>query len=210
MSHALHTRKDMVKTMKEVAILNPLPEIKAEEAIEPVRRLDTVKGKVIGLLDGNKPYGDVVMGIIQDFLEQQGVKEFVSAVKPFVTKSTPEDMINKICKADAVVISFADCGSCSTAVATDIVAIEKKGVPCVAVITDHFAPHFARIVEGLGAPDAPMIVVPHPLGDNATKEIAEEKAKKIVNDVVQALTLPISELKSRYSAHRWIELRGEL
>ncbi len=194
---------------RNTPILSPFGESRVEP-IEPVARIDTVNGKVIGFLDANKPYGDVVMGIIRGYLEQQGVKDFVSEVKPVVTRSAPENMIERLSKTDAVVLSFADCGSCSTALAMDQVALEKKGVPTVALVTDYFASHYARIAESMGAPHIPAIIVEHPLGDGATKEMAEEKAQKVLNNVVEALTLPINYLKEKYSIHKRIELRAEL
>ena len=194
---------------RTVSILSPLSEFKTKP-MEPVKRLGSVNGVVVGLLDANKPYGDVVMEVIKGYLKHQGVKGFISEVKPVVTRPAPKDMIKRLAKADAVVLSFADCGSCSTALAMDQVNLEKMGVPTVAIVTDYFASHYARIAASLGAPYAPIIVVKHPLGDAATREMAEEKAKGIVNQVVEALTLPIEKLKEKYNAHKWIELRGEL
>ena len=190
-------------------ILSPLGEMRVK-VTEPVRRLLTIEGKVIGLLDANKPYGDVVMGVIKAYLKSKGVRSFISEVKPVVTMVTPERIIQKLAKTDAVVLSFADCGSCSTALAMDQVRLEKMGIPTVAVVTDYFASHYARIAANMGLPDAPIVVVEHPLGDGATREMAEEKANKIVKDIVKALTLPMDELKEKYGARRWIELRGEI
>lgn len=194
---------------KSLPILSPFGEFKVE-LIEPAARLSTVRDKVIGFLDANKPYGDTVINVIQSFLTEQGAKGFIREVKPIVTRTAPQDMIKRLTKGDAVVLSFADCGSCSTALAMDQVTIERKGIPTVAIVTHYFLGHYARILEGMGVPRSPAVIVDHPLGDGGTKQMAEEKAKKIVKNVVEALTVPVEDLREKYSIQKFAELRAEI
>lgn len=194
---------------RNTSILSPFGELRVEP-IEPRQRLNAVTGKIIGLLDANKPNGDVVMGIIQNYLSQQGVTDFVSEVKPVVTRPAPDSIIKKLSKADAIVLSFADCGSCTTGLAMDQAVLEREGVPTVAVVTSFFAAHYARIAESMGTPHLPIVVVEHPLGDGATRETAQKKAEKIPRSILEALTFPANDLKEKYSARKWIKLRSEL
>lgn len=88
-------------------VLDPTAET-APAARELSARLDTLEGKVVGLLDISKPRGDVFLDRIQELLEIDGatVKRFA---KPTFTKPAPVDLRHEIATScDAVIEALAD------------------------------------------------------------------------------------------------------
>ncbi len=81
---------------------------KAAEAIERVDRLDSLEGKVVGLLDISKPRGDKFLDRLEERLGDMGatVKRFA---KPTFTKPAPVDLRHEIATScDAVIEALAD------------------------------------------------------------------------------------------------------
>lgn len=81
---------------------------KAAEAIERVDRLESLDGKVVGLLDISKPRGDKFLDRLEERLGDMGatVKRFA---KPTFTKPAPVDLRHEIATScDAVIEALAD------------------------------------------------------------------------------------------------------
>lgn len=68
----------------------------------------------------------------------------------------------------------------------DAVALERRGIPVAAVVTEPFARAFAQTAELLGAPDLRCVVIPHPLATLEEPEI-EERIEPAVEQVVALL-----------------------
>ena len=91
-------------------LVNPLDEtVRVQGA--PARRLDTLQGKTIGLLDISKPGGSVFLDHLERLLkEHHGVAHVVRATKPTFTKPAPPAVIEQLIAArcDAVIEALAD------------------------------------------------------------------------------------------------------
>lgn len=68
----------------------------------------------------------------------------------------------------------------------DGIALAKKGIPSVAVVTEEFWEQAKFVSESLGMPDAPRVRVPHPtagIGEAGLRRVA----KQISGEVIEAL-----------------------
>ena len=91
-------------------LVNPLDETARVQAV-PAQRLDTLRGKTIGLLDISKPGGSVFLDHLERLLkERQAVARVVRVVKPTFTKPAPATVIDQLIAArcDAVIEALAD------------------------------------------------------------------------------------------------------
>ena len=91
-------------------LVNPLDETpRAEAKIAP--RLESLKGKTIGLLDISKPGGKDFLDRLETLLkENHGVKEVLRFTKPTFAKPAPDEVIDRILKAQVqgVIEALAD------------------------------------------------------------------------------------------------------
>jgi hypothetical protein len=78
-------------------------------AAAPPPRLDSLKGKKIGLLDISKPGGSIFLDRLEQLLRQRyEAAEVVRARKPTYTKNAPQQIIDQLRGMDAVVEGLAD------------------------------------------------------------------------------------------------------
>ena len=93
-----------------ITLVNPMNEtVREQRKVAP--RLDTLSGKIIGLLDISKPGGSVFLDRLEALLRERfGVANVVRAMKPTFTKPAPESVIDQLLAArcDAVMEALAD------------------------------------------------------------------------------------------------------
>lgn len=193
----------LVKISQEAnVIVNPLG-FTAGEHYEPAPRLKTLKGVTIGLLDNAKPRADVILSLAKEFLEAEGANVTIYEFKPQLSKPLPIEQIENLAKADAVVGALGDCGSCSTGLAKDAVALEKRGVPTATVYTPIFGSSAYFNALGQGLPDLPITFINTPTGlaGDLPEDAIREYTKPILKEIKEILTLQdTDELKRKYSA----------
>lgn len=66
--------------------------------------------------------------------------------------------------------------------------MQKHGVPTSSIVTEQFVSLAKTAATGLGYPDLPMTIVPHPfetLPADRVKQLAEEKADAIVAQLMR-------------------------
>lgn len=91
-----------------ITLVHPGNESKPQAAPPPAR-LETLRGKKIGLLDISKPGGSIFLDRLQDLLKSKyGVFEVVRAKKPTYTKNAPAQLIDQLRGLDAVIEGLAD------------------------------------------------------------------------------------------------------
>ena len=89
-------------------LVNPLDE-RHLAAGAPARRLETLTGKTVGLLDISKPGGSIFLDLVERLLKQRyGVARVVREKKPTFTKPAPAAMLEHLRALDAVVEALAD------------------------------------------------------------------------------------------------------
>jgi hypothetical protein len=79
------------------------------QASPPPRRLASLQGKKIGLLDISKPGGSFFLDRLEEILRTEyGVAEVVRAKKPTYARNAPAQVIDQLRSMDAVVEGLAD------------------------------------------------------------------------------------------------------
>lgn len=90
-----------------IEVLDPTSE-RSPAVRELTRRLDSIEGRRVALLDISKPRGDVFLGRLEELLRTRGV-EVLRFRKPTYTKPAPADLRHEIIvKAEAVIEALAD------------------------------------------------------------------------------------------------------
>jgi hypothetical protein len=90
-------------------LVNPLDETpRARASIAP--RLDSIRGKTIGLLDISKPGGKDFFDRLETLLKERGAAKVLRFAKPTFTKPAPDEVIDRIIKAQVqgVIEALAD------------------------------------------------------------------------------------------------------
>ena len=91
-----------------VVLVNPMNE-RVPEAARPPRRLGSLDGRRIGLLDISKPGGSVFLDRLESLLRKEyGVAEVIRAAKPTFARPAPAEVISGLRGADAVIEALAD------------------------------------------------------------------------------------------------------
>jgi len=79
------------------------------KAAAPPRRLTSLAGKKIGLLDISKPGGSFFLDRLEEILRSRyGAADVVRVRKPTYTKNAPPQIIEQLRSVDAVVEGLAD------------------------------------------------------------------------------------------------------
>lgn len=99
----------MVRLAEELVTLDPRDtEADTSQRIAP--RLDTLDGKVIGLLSNNKPNSVMMLGMVGDLIrEKYAVKEIIEANKgTHRVPATPEMIDDLAGRCDAIITATAE------------------------------------------------------------------------------------------------------
>jgi len=89
-------------------IVNPMNEV-VVDAAAAAPRLTTLRGKTIALLDISKPGGSVFLDRLEARLRaEHGVANVIRETKPTFAKPAPDEVLQRIRGADAVIEALAD------------------------------------------------------------------------------------------------------
>ena len=93
------------------------------------------------------------------------------------TGATDRNHIDELAGAvDFAIVGLGTCGSCTSFAIADAVAIEQRGRPVIAVVTDEFATHGRNMAKHLGHGDLSVLVLPYPLEARPEPELVEISA----------------------------------
>ena len=91
-----------------ITLVHPGNESKPQAA-PPPPRLETLRGRKIGLLDISKPGGSIFLDRLEELLKSKyGIGEVVRAKKPTYTKNAPAEIVDQLRGLDAVIEGLAD------------------------------------------------------------------------------------------------------
>ncbi len=99
----------MVRLAEELVTLDPRDaDADTSQGIAP--RLDTLDGKIIGLLSNNKPNSVMMLGMVGDLIrEKYAVKEIIEANKGTHRLPAPSEMIDDLAsRCDAIITATAE------------------------------------------------------------------------------------------------------
>jgi hypothetical protein len=107
-------------------------------------------------------------------------------VKQSFSKDAAPELIEQIAREnDIVLTAIGDCGSCCSCCIRDSVALEKLGIPSVAIITAEFVGETKLTRRALSMPDLEPVVIDHPVSSITHDEIdarvqqITERARKV-------------------------------
>jgi hypothetical protein len=90
-----------------ITLVNPCNERKPIAAL--ARRLETLAGKTVALLDISKPGGNIFLDRLERLLlERHAVACVIRETKPTYTKPAPEPLLEKLRNVHAVIEGLAD------------------------------------------------------------------------------------------------------
>ena len=101
-------------------------------------------------------------------------------------KRAPKSMIEEASQCRVAVVGLAMCGSCTAGVVLDAVAVEKKGIHTVTIVTDAFEKAARTAARVHGMPNITFAVIPSRQGSD-TRETQKAKAQAAVPKVVELL-----------------------
>jgi hypothetical protein len=88
-------------------LVNPLDERALSATAAP--RLKTLKGKTVAMLDISKPGGNIFLDRLEEILtERYGAGRVIRVMKPTFAKPAPQEVLDQIRGADAMVEALAD------------------------------------------------------------------------------------------------------
>ena len=167
-------------------VLNPTADGYGTDVAGLTPRLPDLRGQTVGLLWNGKPNGDIALRAIGAQLESQ----FDGLRTRFYSGSIPCDRkLLELAAAEcsAVVACTADCGSCSSWMTHDVIALERAGVPAVVVVSKGFEEDVEASARAFALPDVQTVVVPQ-VYNNASEEASVQQSLDAVPAIIDALT----------------------
>jgi hypothetical protein len=201
----METRMKVEIRLIREEVLNPLA-TSSVKTVEPAERLGDLKEKTIALIDNTKPNADVILDVVREVLAEEGVKGFPYHKKPAAAVPPPEGIERCTREADAAVMALADCGSCTSWLVMDAIALEKEGIPTASVCSNYFSDLASSIGAAHGASHLPLIEIEHPVVKRSREWL---RLNIPTRDLIEALTI-VPKMRERRFAGAGIERNEEL
>lgn len=183
-------------------IVSPVPSGSSIEPITQPARLDSLQGKTIALVGGSFS-ASVTHAVLKDMLEKEfGCKTYYmdeigkgGTYNPNNVSDKAKDFQKKLIDygVDAVISGNCGCGICTVKETGNGIAAEYIGIPAVVVGAESFIPQIESTGYNRGVPVIRTAAYPGAFANDTTAE-QERKAREILyNQVVTALTTPITQ-----------------
>ena len=99
-------------------------------------------------------------------------------VKESFSKDAAPELIEEIAaNNDIVLTAIGDCGSCCSCCIRDAIALEKKGIPSVAIITTEFVRETDLTRRAIGMQGLRPVVIDHPVSSITQSEVESRTAQ---------------------------------
>ncbi|MEV0904381.1 UGSC family (seleno)protein [Streptomyces hokutonensis] len=169
-----------------VEVVNPTAD-KLESAGTPLApRLDTLDGKVLGLLSNSKPNAEIALRAVAEKIKET-YPDLKIRLYPGSIRFEPELLRRAIEESDALIGATADCGACTSWLIHDGAQAEKAGVPQVTIVARGFERDTDTSAKVFGVPDLRYVVVPR-VFTALTAEQAADQTLPLTDDIIAALT----------------------
>jgi hypothetical protein len=156
------------------------------------RRPDRLDGKTVALYWNGKQNGPVALARTRQLLSDQfsGVRfiEVIGELGGTNRYLSPGQLGMLAERADAVVATTADCGSCCSWLMRDLCELERRGVPAVGYTAEIFDEDARFSIETFGVPDACPVLVPGCFSNKSTEQI-EKMVDNAFPAVIDFLTI---------------------
>lgn len=149
----------------EVELVSPAIESGTAVPVTLAPGVEDVGGLAVGLVDNGKwNAGRLLEAVRERLIRRHGmVAGPVCAKLHYNRDLDAEERATLSHGADVLLAAIGDCGSCTSYTVHDALALERLGVPAVAIVTEPFKPLAESLAVSLGTPAARIVSIPHPL-----------------------------------------------
>ncbi|MEU4657431.1 hypothetical protein AB0G32_26410 [Streptomyces sp. NPDC023723] len=166
-------------------VVDPTPDALESAASPLAPRLDTLNGKVLGLLSNSKPNAEVALRAVAEKIKET-YPDLKVRLYPGSIRFEAELLRQAIEESDALIGATADCGACTSWLIHDGAQAEKAGVPQVTIVARGFERDTDTSAKVFGVPELRYVVVPR-VFTALTAEQAAEQTVPLAEDVIRAL-----------------------
>jgi hypothetical protein len=169
----------------QLDVLNPTADKYGTDVAGLAPRPRSIAGRTVGLLWNGKPNGDIALRAIGAELESR----FEGLETRFYSGSIPCDrkLLEQVAAECAVVVgATADCGSCTSWMTHDCIALERAGVPAVLVVSKGFEEDVQASARAFALPDVQSVVVPW-VYNNATEQASIQQSIDALPGIIEHL-----------------------
>ena len=173
-----------------IALLDPTGQTTTRQSGLAPRKVRTLNGKTVGLLNNTKVKADYILDAVADLLsERYSVKEFVRVTKEHFARpmsdAIGDDMASR---CDVVITAIGSCGACSVGSVADAIMFEQRGVQAAAILTDAFVKAGDAMARRYGMSDYRYALLPHPV-ENLSRDESHDRVAGIVDEIASILGL---------------------
>jgi hypothetical protein len=178
-----------LEIVNPVAIPNALTDAAAQHPA--ARRPQTLDGKTVALYWNGKQKGPDALARTRLLLGERFADiRFLDVIGELggTNRYLSESQLDMLAeRADAVVATSADCGSCCSWLMRDLCELERRGVPAVGYTAEIFDEDARFSIETFGVPDACPVLVPECFSNKSTEQI-EQMVDAALPTVIELLT----------------------
>lgn len=153
--------------------------------------------KTVALYWTGKPNGDILLNRLAELLKNKYRNLNLLKVWEILPESShalsnhaeSKNIANKIAalKPDIVIGALGDCSGSTTWLITDLLNIERLGIPTVAIITQPYFELASTIPTSEGFSQACIVSISHPVGSLKPEEV-KQKIEAFFKDILNAIT----------------------
>ena len=161
-----------------VLVFDPRGKVEASDTPIAVRPA-SLDGLRLAILDNSKWNANKILrgstAALQTAIKFGAVNYYV---KESFSKDAAPELIEEIAaNNDIVLTAIGDCGSCCSCCIRDAIALEKKGIPSVAIITTEFVRETELTRRAIGMQGLRPAVIDHPVSSITPSEVETRAAQ---------------------------------
>lgn len=170
-------------------------------------RLNSLKGKVIGVIDNQKENANFALDAVVEELERRNLGIKIVRFSKLFPAQAIHNLDEVVGACDAVINGVGHCGASSSWTTHDSVDIERLGTPTATLCTDQFAQLTHSMAGSLGVGGLPLVFLRHPLSNTPVDEV-KTKALEVVDGILEALTSAPEALEAHSRSRAYPMPRG--
>ena len=170
-------------------------------------RLNSLSGKVIGVIDNQKENANFALDAVVEELERRNLGIKILRFNKLFPAQAAHNLNEVVGACDAVINGVGHCGASSSWTTHDSVDIERLGTPTATLCTDQFAQLTHSMAGSLGVGGLPLVFLRHPLSNTAVDEV-KAKAREVIDGILEALTSAPEKLEVHSRSRAYPMPRG--
>jgi hypothetical protein len=186
-----------------LTVLNPVGYAPKVSKKQPAKRLDSLDGKTVYLVDSRFDDSIELLKQVQAWFGRHmpGVKTKLVQLASYYGTDDPKLWDEIQSHGHAAILGVGHCSTCAPAVSTHAITLESKyGVPTVAIHTDKFVKVVQAVTRMGGLPRAPLVFVPQPVMGRTPEQLRAYvegndpfTGRPVMREVVEALTVGLAD-----------------